>query len=142
MYGQTFGLHDGKSVMPLHPGSGRCFEPFDHTTFRDLPCTTTPQHFDAPLTNTFPSPPGTHTLPKAELSFREETIGVKKVFICTFRGCNKRFSRRYNLNRHRDCVHHKSGKYKCRRQGCERTLDGFPRRDKRDEHERTPHRRQ
>jgi hypothetical protein len=74
--------------------------------------------------------------PAAAASFRVET---KKVFICTYENCNKQYSRKPDLHRHHRGVHLQDQRFKCRVNSCERAIRGFPRRDKRDMHERKMH---
>jgi hypothetical protein len=68
--------------------------------------------------------------------FRVET---KTFFVCTEHNCNKRFSRLPDLHRHHRGTHQDLRPFRCRALGCERAERGFPRRDKRDVHERKTH---
>lgn len=70
------------------------------------------------------------------MSYRTET---RRSYICTFRNCNKCFSRIYDLHRHHRGAHDKRIQFNCRHSGCPRNTRGFPRKDKRDEHERKVH---
>jgi uncharacterized Zn-finger protein len=129
-------------MISLDPGCGHLSMPFDQTASWGLSCDVVPQHSDLTVTGAIALPPDTYTLPETERSFREENIGVKKVFICTYHGCNKRISRSYDLQRHHDNVHLGLREHKCRIEGCKRAVDGFPRSDKRNDHERKAHGRQ
>ncbi|CAO2647114.1 Nn.00g080360.m01.CDS01 [Neocucurbitaria sp. VM-36] len=70
------------------------------------------------------------------LTFRVET---KRVFICTYGGCNKRYARIPDLRRHHRGAHQGNHQFKCRAGRCERATRGFSRRDKRDTHEKSMH---
>jgi hypothetical protein len=72
------------------------------------------------------------------IPFRIET---KRVYICIFQNCNKRYGRLPELRRHQRGAHLDDRRWKCRITGCDRTTRGFPRRDKRDDHERKVHQR-
>ncbi|KAI4950240.1 hypothetical protein J4E91_004896 [Alternaria rosae] len=72
----------------------------------------------------------------ANISFRVET---KRVYICTYIGCNKKYSRMPDLRRHYRGSHLDDRRFRCRALGCERAIHGFPRRDKRDVHEKKMH---
>lgn len=74
---------------------------------------------------------GAFTMP-----FRVET---KQVYICTYDNCNKTYGRKPDLVRHYRGAHLGDDRYKCRMPTCERSMRGFPRRDKRDTHERKMH---
>jgi hypothetical protein len=68
--------------------------------------------------------------------FRMKT---KTVFECTYEDCNKEFSRKGELHRHHRSVHSTQRPFRCHDTGCLRSINGFPRRDKRDDHERKVH---
>ena len=70
------------------------------------------------------------------ISFR--TV-MKPAYECTFPGCNKQYARVADLQRHYRGSHNGLKPFKCRFEGCERAVRGFPRKDKRDDHERTVH---
>ena len=70
------------------------------------------------------------------ISFRVET---KRVYVCTHTGCNKKYSRMPDLRRHYRGSHLDDRPFQCRALGCERAIHGFPRRDKRDVHEKKMH---
>lgn len=70
------------------------------------------------------------------LSFR---IRPKPSYTCTHRGCNTQFTRIYDLHRHCRSRHAGEAKFPCRDAECERANRKFPRKDKRDEHERNIH---
>lgn len=72
----------------------------------------------------------------ADISFRTET---KTVYVCTYSDCNKKYSRMPDLRRHYRGSHLEDRRFKCRALGCERAIRGFPRRDKRDIHEKKMH---
>lgn len=72
------------------------------------------------------------------LPFKTET---KHVYICTYQSCNKKYGRLPELRRHQRGAHLNDQRWKCRSAGCDRTMRGFPRRDKRDDHERKVHQR-
>lgn len=74
--------------------------------------------------------------PPAGLCFRTET---RTAYICTFQHCNKQFTRIYDLHRHHRGIHEGKAKFPCRFAGCSRAVKAFPRKDKRDEHERKIH---
>jgi hypothetical protein len=71
-----------------------------------------------------------------DISFCTET---KTVYICTRDNCNKRYSRLQDLRRHCRGFHLQDHQFKCRALGCERAVRGFPRKDKRDIHEKKMH---
>lgn len=71
-----------------------------------------------------------------DISFRTET---KTVYVCTRDNCNKRYSRLQDLHRHCRGFHLHDHQFKCRALGCERAVRGFPRKDKRDTHEKKMH---
>lgn len=70
------------------------------------------------------------------IPFRIET---KRVYICAYQNCNKKYGRLPELRRHQRGAHLNDQRWKCRSAGCDRTTRGFPRRDKRDDHERKVH---
>jgi hypothetical protein len=70
------------------------------------------------------------------LNFRIET---KRVFVCAYGTCNKRYARMPDLRRHHRGTHQGNDQFKCRASGCTRAIRGFPRRDKRDSHEKSMH---
>lgn len=73
---------------------------------------------------------------QAKLCFRTET---KKTYVCTYHHCNERFTRIYDLHRHHRGVHEGEANFRCRYTGCLRAVKAFPRKDKRNEHERKIH---
>jgi hypothetical protein len=66
-------------------------------------------------------------------------VKTKEVFICTYANCNKGFGRKPELYRHHRGAHRKERPFKCQARNCERSVRGFPRRDKRDEHFKKMH---
>jgi hypothetical protein len=73
-----------------------------------------------------------------ELRYRRESSGC---FTCVLDNCHKRISRLSDLPRHYESRHVRSNQYTCRASPlCPRALRGFPRKDKRDDHERKVHR--
>ncbi|KAF2241685.1 hypothetical protein BU26DRAFT_524849 [Trematosphaeria pertusa] len=72
----------------------------------------------------------------ADLWYRTET---RTSYICLYPNCNKRFSRIYDLRRHHRGKHEGTAEFTCRYPGCRRGIRGFPRKDKRDDHERKIH---
>jgi hypothetical protein len=66
-------------------------------------------------------------------------VKTKTVLVCTYQGCNKEFGRKPELYRHHRSVHKAERPYKCQDTGCSRFIHGFPRTDKRDDHERKVH---
>lgn len=64
---------------------------------------------------------------------------TKKSYVCTYQQCNKEFSRIYDLHRHRRGIHERQAQFSCRYAGCPREVRAFPRKDKRDEHEKKIH---
>ena len=61
-------------------------------------------------------------------------------WICTKSPCqSRRFSRYQELTRHQNSVHERAQIFMCRTSDCIRARRGFPRRDKRDCHERRVH---
>jgi hypothetical protein len=66
-------------------------------------------------------------------------VKTKEVFICTYANCNKEFGRKPELYRHHRGAHKKERPFKCQASNCERSVRGFPRRDKRDEHFKKMH---
>jgi len=70
------------------------------------------------------------------LKFR--TLG-SNTFLCTFGGCGVYFTRISDLRRHHANKHARINNFFCRFPFCERCTRGFPRKDKRDEHERKVH---
>lgn len=86
-----------------------------------------------------PNPPTqTPPSPSPSIAYRIETTRVQK-FICTHHSCDKKFSRLPELRRHHRGAHEGHRPYICRTTGCRRAVVGFPRRDKRDDHERKIH---
>ena len=61
-----------------------------------------------------------------------------KIYHCAIPACNRSFKRRQELSRHHKSKHQRSEEYPCRVVGCGREK-GFPRKDKRDDHERKVH---
>lgn len=59
--------------------------------------------------------------------------------VCTYNSCGSQFRRRWDLTRHHRAVHLRAGIFVCGSTGCIRATKGFPRKDKRDEHERNVH---
>lgn len=77
-----------------------------------------------------------------EIHYRIET---RTVYVCTYLECNKTFGRIYELRRHYRSRHRRGHHpsdvwYICRVPGCTRNVEGFSRKDKRDDHERKAHR--
>jgi hypothetical protein len=62
-----------------------------------------------------------------------------KSWICTISSCAKRFTRYQDLSRHQNSTHFHLQSFFCRSPGCLRRRRGFPRKDKRDGHERKVH---
>jgi len=61
-------------------------------------------------------------------------------FVCDTDRCGRPFKRLSDLRRHHDSLHGRQGYFKCRASSlCKRAMSGFPRKDKRDEHERKMH---
>jgi len=61
-------------------------------------------------------------------------------FVCDTDRCGRPFKRLSDLRRHHDSLHGRQGYFKCRASNlCKRAMSGFPRKDKRDEHERKMH---
>lgn len=77
-----------------------------------------------------------HQNPASDVRFRVRT---KQVFVCTYQECNKEFGRRSELYRHHRSVHKKARPFKCQVNGCYRSIHGFPRMDKKTDHERKKH---
>jgi hypothetical protein len=88
--------------------------------------------------NTPPSLPPVNRHPRVadDVQFHVKT---KTVFICAYRNCNKEFGRKPELYRHHLSAHKAERPYKCRDNSCSRSIHGFPRTDKRDDHERKVH---
>ena len=63
----------------------------------------------------------------------------KQRHVCPHKGCNKKYSRKPDLGRHYRGEHANDRRFKCRFGGCDRTIRGFARKDKRDVHERKMH---
>lgn len=61
---------------------------------------------------------------------------IETTYACLAPSCNKKYSRKPDLIRHYRGAHLHDQRHKCRVPGCERSTRGFPRRDKRDDHER------
>ncbi|KAI4639507.1 uncharacterized protein J4E78_010918 [Alternaria triticimaculans] len=78
----------------------------------------------------------TPTIHVGDIPFRVE---IKRVYICTHTGCDKKYSRMPDLRRHYRGSHLDDRRFLCRALGCERAIHGFPRRDKRDVHEKKMH---
>lgn len=70
------------------------------------------------------------------LQFRTIT---KTAYLCTFKRCNKQFTRIYDLRRHHEGVHERKASFPCSWINCRRHVEAFTRKDKRDEHERKIH---
>jgi hypothetical protein len=109
----------------------------DLSKIPDFPATYAPAppiHDD----NMTPTPPPFigHQQAPDDVQFHFKT---KTVFICTYGNCNKEFGRKPELYRHHRSVHKTERPYKCRDTGCSRSVRGFPRTDKRDDHERKVH---
>lgn len=66
-------------------------------------------------------------------------VETKKVFVRTYKDCNTRFSRKPELQRHFKGTHKREYLYLCRTFGCYRSVRGFPRREKRHDHEKSMH---
>jgi hypothetical protein len=88
------------------------------------------------MTPTPPPPFISHQQAADDVQFHVKT---KTVFICAYGNCNKEFGRKPELYRHHRSVHKTERPYKCRDTGCLRAVRGFPRADKRDDHERKVH---
>jgi hypothetical protein len=65
---------------------------------------------------------------------------VETTYTCLESSCNRKYSRKPDLVRHYKGAHLRDDTYKCRVPTCERSERGFPRRDKRNDHERKIHR--
>ncbi|KAH7128179.1 hypothetical protein B0J11DRAFT_264187 [Dendryphion nanum] len=74
--------------------------------------------------------------PSGGLQFRTIT---KTAYLCTFKRCNKQFTRIYDLRRHHEGVHERKASFTCSWIDCRRHVEAFTRKDKRDEHERKIH---
>lgn len=84
-----------------------------------------------------PAPTGiSYDNTETDVQFRVET---KQIFVCTHGICNKRYARLTDLKRHHRGAHEGNDQFKCRARGCSRAIRGFPRRDKRDSHEKSMH---
>lgn len=68
-------------------------------------------------------------------------IETKQVFVCAYGTCNNRYARLADLRRHHRGAHQNNDQFKCRASHCPRAIRGFSRRDKRDSHEKSMHRR-
>ncbi|KAH7070093.1 hypothetical protein FB567DRAFT_220163 [Paraphoma chrysanthemicola] len=94
------------------------------------------------LPDPFNLPPPPASLP---IWFNDSTntvpfrVKTKTFYICTEHNCNKKFSRLPDVHRHHRGTHQDLRPFRCRALGCERGERGFPRRDKRDMHERKMH---
>ena len=66
----------------------------------------------------------------------------RREFVCLLNGCNKHFTRISDLRRHHLSVHRKTSAFFCRFPLCNRAIRGFPRKDKRNDHEEKIHRRE
>ncbi|KAH7109451.1 hypothetical protein B0J11DRAFT_601657 [Dendryphion nanum] len=73
-----------------------------------------------------------------QVSFQVETVQIRK-FVCTYDQCNKKYSRLAELHRHYRGEHEGKRPYRCRTIGCPRSVHGFPRMDKRADHEKSKH---
>ena len=94
------------------------------------------------LTNPTSNSPSTATTTSGDTTVASPRKQANR-FICNYGGCHKSFSRRYDLQRHNE-VHSPLHAYWCRAQGCKRNeavigAKPFPRKDKRDDHERKAH---
>lgn len=76
-------------------------------------------------------------------TFRVNTKTIPRrdgTFLCLQHGCPWTFKRAFERNRHFQTKHGKNTKtYLCSENTCRRSKDGFPRKDKRDEHEQKVH---
>jgi hypothetical protein len=73
------------------------------------------------------------------LPLQQPGSNTKKPIHCHHENCNKTFGRIHELHRHNRSVHEKRSTFHCRHAACERAHRGFPRKDKRDDHERKMH---
>jgi hypothetical protein len=71
-----------------------------------------------------------------DIPYRIET---KQIYVCTYQNCNREYGREPDLRRHYRGAHLRDETYKCRNPTCGRARRGFPRRDKRNDHERKVH---
>lgn len=60
-------------------------------------------------------------------------------WVCTINSCGSRFGKYQELARHQNSLHFQRRRYPCRIPGCLRSRRGFPRKDKRDDHEKKVH---
>jgi hypothetical protein len=114
------------------------------------PCSTTPYchpplvlpnvFLDTPTNPNRPATPNTimHATSTSPPGPRFLKLGDKE-WLCTFGACRSHFTRQADLVRHQNGVHLQMRPFFCRAEGCPRHRDGFPRKDKRDCHERKVH---
>ena len=110
--------HSLQEIEAISPRSRNTIVAREHAYHTEL------RHSSTPTSNT------------GDIPFRVET---KRVYICTHTGCNKKYSRMPDLRRHYRGSHLDDRPFQCRALGCERAIHGFPRRDKRDVHEKKMH---
>lgn len=117
---------------------------FDLASFDYFPppnLSTAPPMVDLPPKHTMPIPfvfenDEIASTSPPDLCYRTET---KKIYVCTYKKCNKRLNRIHELHRHHRGTHEKLLPFPCRTNGCARAKRGFPRKDKRNDHERKMH---
>ncbi|KAG7440375.1 uncharacterized protein BT62DRAFT_910701, partial [Guyanagaster necrorhizus] len=61
----------------------------------------------------------------------------KRLYVCTYEGCNKAFARGEHLKRHINCVHLECRPFECPHEGCTST---FSRKDNMNQHMGVSHR--
>lgn len=66
-------------------------------------------------------------------------VKTKQVFVCAYEDCNQEFGRKSELYRHHRSIHKKDRPFKCQVNGCYRSTHGFPRADKKNDHEWKSH---
>lgn len=72
-------------------------------------------------------------------ALKRHARGHVKNHCCSFDGCNLAFSRDSDLARHVQTKHSEDCRYRCPIETCDRSSNGFPRKDKLDEHTRKKH---
>jgi hypothetical protein len=110
-------------------------DPFEK--FDELPDYAFPAAFDFNLED----------LPALNLATPVQNLGTiietpnknNKTLACSYPYCNRAFSRKQDLLRHELSVHEKDGTFTCQVASCGRFIRGFPRKDKRDVHEKKMH---
>jgi hypothetical protein len=98
----------------------------------EAPKSPTPKYNDTPR----PVSPPHQSETADNVRFRVKT---KTVFICTFEDCGKELGRKTELYRHHRSAHEQERPFKCHDTACYRSVRGFPRKDKRDDHVRKVH---